>query len=147
MTKIANEVTLLHLAAAQLALSLKETEQPFDDLSKLFIEIVEGYNEIEGLIGSTSDSDVKKLQMLHKDTQTRVQNAVIDFQFYDRMTQRLQHIMGNIQDAIGALEHSNIEDETEWNSIFERIEKSYTMQEEVELFHSIRRGEGFESAV
>jgi len=142
-----NQVTLLQLAAAQLALSLKETEQPFDDLSKLFIEIVEGYNQIEGLIGSCEDSDVQKLQELHNYTQGKVRNAIVDFQFYDRMTQRLQHIMSNIQDAIQALEAKESGDEAEWSKIFERIEKSYTMREETLLFDSIRRGEGFETAV
>lgn len=147
MTDKVNQVTLLQLAAAQLALSLKETEQPFDDLSKLFIEIVEGYNAIEGLIGSTNKNDIEKLKMLHQSTQARVRNAIVDFQFYDRMTQRLQHIMGNIQDAIKALEAKQNGQDAEWNSIFDRIEKSYTMREETELFDCIRRGEGFESAV
>ena len=142
-----NQVTLLQLAAAQLALSLKETEQPFDDLSRLFIEIVEGYNQIEGLIGSCDQSDVEKLQDLHSHTQAKVRNAIVDFQFYDRMTQRLQHIMSNIQDAIKALEVKETGDEAEWNRIFERIEKSYTMREETQLFNSIRSGEGFETAV
>jgi hypothetical protein len=147
MSHSANQVTLLQLAAAQLALSLKETEQPFDDLSKLFIEIVEGYNAIEGLIGSQDQQDIDKLQYLHSETQSRVRNAIVDFQFYDRMTQRLQHIMGNIQDAIKALDAKHNGDDAEWNSIFERIEKSYTMREEKQLFDSIRSGEGFESAV
>ncbi|MBV1911462.1 MAG: hypothetical protein KUG78_19370 [Kangiellaceae bacterium] len=142
-----NQVTLLQLAAAQLALSLKETEQPFDDLSKLFIEIVEGYNRVEGLIGSKDASDITELQIIHKSTQDKVRNAIVDFQFYDRMTQRLQHIMSNIQDAIEALEIKARGNEAEWNEIFERIEKSYTMREEKELFDSIKNGEGFEAAV
>jgi len=147
MTHSANQITLLQLAAAQLALSLKETEQPFDDLSKLFVEIVEGYNSIEGLIGSPEQNDIKKLQTLHHETQSRVRNAIVDFQFYDRMTQRLQHIMGTIQDAIKTLELNANGSDAEWHEIFERIEKSYTMREETQLFDSIRSGEGFESAV
>ena len=147
MSHTANQVTLLQLAAAQLALSLKETEQPFDDLSKLFIEIVEGYNTMEGLIGSTDSGEIEKLQELHKGTQARVRNAIIDFQFYDRMTQRLQHIMGTIQDAIKTLEIKANGNDAEWQEIFARIEKSYTMREETQLFDSIRSGEGFETAV
>jgi len=147
MTHSANQITLLQLAAAQLALSLKETEQPFDDLSKLFVEIVEGYNSIEGLIGSPEQNDIAKLQTLHQETQTRVRSAIVDFQFYDRMTQRLQHIMGTIQDAIKTLELNANGSDAEWHEIFERIEKSYTMREETQLFDSIRSGEGFESAV
>ncbi len=142
-----NQVTLLQLAAAQLALSLKETEQPFDDLSKLFIEIVEGYNAVEGLIGSNEQHDIDQLRAIHTNTQSKVQNAIINFQFYDRMTQRLQHIMTNIQDAINALEAKASGNEAEWNQIFANIEKSYTMREETELFNSIRSGVGFESAV
>lgn len=147
MAHSANQITLLQLAAAQLALSLKETEQPFDDLSKLFIEIVEGYNAIEALIGSTRQSDIKNLQSLHQATQSKVRNAIMDFQFYDRMTQRLQHIMGTIQDAIKTLEIKENGDDAEWHDIFDRIEKSYTMREEKQLFDSIRSGAGFESAV
>lgn len=147
MTHSSNQITLLQLAAAQLALSLKETEQPFDDLSKLFIEIVEGYNSMDALIGSTQQSDIDNLQSLHQQTQSKVRNAIVDFQFYDRMTQRLQHIMGTIQDAIKTLEVKANGNETEWRIIFERIEKSYTMREEKQLFDSIRSGEGFESAV
>lgn len=147
MTHSSNQITLLQLAAAQLALSLKETQQPFDDLSKLFIEIVEGYNSMETLIGSTQQSDIDNLQFLHQQTQSKVRNAIVDFQFYDRMTQRLQHIMGTIQDAIKTLEVRTNENETEWHDIFDRIEKSYTMREEKQLFDSIRSGEGFESAV
>ncbi|MFT6733084.1 MAG: hypothetical protein ACJAS9_001269 [Polaribacter sp.] len=93
MSHLVNQVTLLQLAAGQLTLSLKETEQPFDDLSKLFIEIVEGFNEIEALLSSGQSSDILKVQSLHALTQNRVKNAIIDFQFYDRMTQRLNHIM------------------------------------------------------
>ncbi len=142
-----NHVTLLQLAAAQLALSLKETEQPFDNLSKLFIEIVEGYNQIEELIGSESQQDINQLKTLHQQTQSRVRNAIIDFQFYDRMTQRLQHIMSNIQDAIACLEPNSNMNDDEWQKIFDNIEKSYTMREEIQLFNSIRNGEGFEEAV
>ena len=122
MTHSSNQITLLQLAAAQLALSLNETEQPFDDLSKLFIEIVEGYNSMDALIGSTQQSDIDNLQSLHQQTQSKVRNAIIDFQFYDRMTQRLQHIMGTIQDAIKTLEVKANGSETEWLNIFERIE-------------------------
>lgn len=147
MNESNNQVILLQLAAAQLALSLKETEQPFDDLSKLFIQIVEGYNEIEGLIGSNKQSDIEKLQQLHKKTQQRVRNAIVDFQFYDRMTQRLQHIMSTIQDAIKTIEIKASGSDSEWNDIFSRIEKSYTMKEEKQLFDSIRSGQGFEEAV
>ncbi|MDQ7050295.1 MAG: hypothetical protein Q9M92_12485 [Enterobacterales bacterium] len=142
-----NHVTLLQLAAAQLALSLKETEQPFDNLSKLFIEIVEGYNHIETLIGSENSEDIKQLKLLHNQTQGRVRNAIVDFQFYDRMTQRLQHIMATIQDAISCLNPDNGIDDAQWQHIFDNIEKSYTMREEIQLFNSIRNGVGFEQAI
>lgn len=142
-----NQITLLHLAAAQLAISLSEAEKPFNDLSKLFIEIVEGYNEIEGLIGSNQPGDISSLQALHKATQNKVRNAIVDFQFYDRMTQRLQHIMSNIKDAINALEIKQQGNKAEWDAIFRKIEKSYTMREETQLFNAIRSGEGFEEAV
>ncbi len=147
MSHSCNQVTLLQLAAAQLALSLKETEQPFNNLSKLFIEIVEGFNEIETLLSSGQSSDIKQVKSLHCLTQDRVKNAIIDFQFYDRMTQRLNHIMGNIQDAIHSINHHETSNEEHWENIFSNIEKSYTMREEKQLFESIRSGVSFDEAV
>jgi len=147
MSHLVNQVTLLQLAAGQLALSLKETEQPFDDLSKLFIEIVEGFNEIEALLSSGQYTDILKVQSLHALTQNRVKNAIIDFQFYDRMKQRLNHIMGNIQDAIHSIESGENNDDEHWENTFSNIEKSYTMREEKQLYESIRSGVGFDVAV
>ncbi|MGB0496017.1 MAG: hypothetical protein ACPGJI_06645 [Kangiellaceae bacterium] len=147
MSQSANQITLLQLAAAQLAISLKETEQPFDDLSKLFIEIVEGFNEIESLLSSGNSTDLERVKDLHSTTQGRVKNAVIDFQFYDRMTQRLNHILSNIQDAIDSMGKCDSVDDEYWQEIFAKIEKSYTMREEKQLYESIRSGIGFDEAV
>ena len=147
MTHLVNQVTLLQLAAAQLALSLKETEQPFDDLSKLFIEIVEGFNEIGTLLSEGKPSDIQQVKSLNNQTQARVRNAIVDFQFYDRMTQRLNHILGNIQDAIQSINNIEHTDDEHWEKIFSNIEKSYTMREEKLLYQSIRSGVGFDEAV
>ena len=147
MTHLVNQVTLLQLAAAQLALSLKETEQPFDDLSKLFIEIVEGFNEIGTLLAEGKPSDIQQVKSLNNQTQARVRNAIVDFQFYDRMTQRLNHILGNIQDAIQSINNIEHTDDEHWEKIFSNIEKSYTMREEKLLYQSIRSGVGFDEAV
>jgi hypothetical protein len=147
MPNTMNQVTLLQLAAAQLALSMKETEQPFNNLSRLFIDIVEGFNQIEKLLSRGEPSDIKHVTQLHKTTQKSVQNAIIDFQFYDRMTQRLNHIMQNIQDTIFSIENKNETDDKQWESIFMDIEKSYTMEEEKQLYLSIRSGIGFDQAM
>ena len=41
----------------------------------------------------------------------------------------------------------NLKDDIQWQKIFDRIEQSYTMREEKELYQAIKQGEGFESAV
>ncbi|TQV82911.1 hypothetical protein [Aliikangiella coralliicola] len=143
-----NQVMLLQLAAAQLALSLQETEKPFNDLTKLFLEIVQHHRQIDDLLQQTPAPDIQLLHELHKQTEAKVKTSVMDFQFYDRMSQRLHHILSNLQQAILVLnDNESFQDENEWEKIFNKIEESYTMQEEKELYLAIKRGEGFETAV
>jgi len=143
-----NQQMLLQLAAAQLSLSLQETEKPFNDLTKLFLEIVQHHRQIDELLQQKPAPDIQKLHELHKLTEEKVKDSVMDFQFYDRMTQRLHHILSNLQQAILILGNTeNFQDDAQWQKIFERIEKSYTMREEKELYQAIKQGEGFESAV
>ena len=61
-----NQVVLLQLAAAQLALSLQETEKPFNDLTKLFMEIVEHHRNIDELLQEKPTPDIDRLHALHK---------------------------------------------------------------------------------
>lgn len=148
MEESSNQVKLLQLAAAQLTLSLQETEKPFNDLTKLFLEIVQHHTELDNLLTSSDTPDIEKLHELHTRTEKKVKQSVVDFQFYDRMSQRLHHILSNLQQAILVLSNaSNYNDEQSWNDIFEGIEQSYTMSEEKDLYLAILRGEGFESAV
>jgi len=147
MVANANQCTLLQLAAAQLSLSLEETEKPFHDLTKLFLEIVRHHTQIDELLQQTVPN-IEEVHALQKRTEEKVKKAVIDFQFYDRMSQRLHHILSNIQQSILVLNNiEQFQDEKEWQKIFDGIEESYTMQEEKDLYLAIKRGEGFESAV
>jgi hypothetical protein len=148
MVSIKNQQMLLQLAAAQLSLSLQETEKPFNDLSKLFLEIILNHKQIDELLRVKPMPDIEKLHQLHKETEKKVKSSVMDFQFYDRMSQRLHHILNNLQQAILVLsENENFETEEPWKKIFENIEQSYTMREEQELYQAIKRGAGFETAV
>ena len=143
-----NQQMLLQLAAAQLSLSLQETEKPFNDLSKLFLEIVQHHRQIDELLQQKPLPDIQKLHELHKKTEEKVKNSVMDFQFYDRMSQRLHHILNNLQQAILVLNNTaDFQDDNQWKKIFDSIEQSYTMREEKDLYLAIKQGEGFESAV
>jgi len=143
-----NQVMLLQLAAAQLSLSLQETEKPFNDLTRLFLEIVEHHTQIDRLLSQQPLPDITSIQQLHKQTEQKVKQSVVDFQFYDRMNQRLHHILNNLQQAILVLgDEEKYQKETSWQAIFDSIEESYTMREEKELYLAIKEGEGFQSAI
>ncbi|MET1255329.1 hypothetical protein [Aliikangiella maris] len=148
MSQTENQVMLLQLAAAQLSISLRESEKPFNDLTKLFLEIVRQHSRINELLNEKPEPNIAEIHRLHKKTELQVKQSVVDFQFYDRMNQRLAHILSSMQKAILLLNDAEkLQDEQKWESIFHSIEKSYTMQEETELYEAIKSGEGFETAV
>lgn len=75
-------------------------------------------------------------------------NAIIAFQFYDRMSQRLQHVCDSV-DALAALvsDSSRLYNPAEWVNLQTQIRSKYTMEEERLMFDAILKGASVKEAI
>ncbi len=75
-------------------------------------------------------------------------NAIVAFQFYDRMTQRLQHVCDSV-DALAALvaDPSRLYNPAEWVALQTLIRSKYTMEEERMMFDAILKGMSVKDAI
>ncbi|QLG86974.1 hypothetical protein HQ393_01235 [Chitinibacter bivalviorum] len=74
--------------------------------------------------------------------------AVVAFQFYDRLSQRLDHVCGTVSALAGLV--SDRQDRyvpEKWLSLQERIRSQYTMEQEKMLFDAIIKGMTINDAI
>jgi hypothetical protein len=78
----------------------------------------------------------------------RVQQAIIAFQFYDRLNQRLDHASHSLE-KIGHLIANSSEryQESAWRNAQEDIKNSYTMESERIMFEHIIQGHSVAEAL
>lgn len=78
----------------------------------------------------------------------KVQNAIIAFQFYDRLSQKLTHVSQSLT-WLGDLvsNQSWIYNPREWMSLQQDIRSHYTMQEERGMFDLILKGASVEEVL
>jgi len=88
--------------------------------------------------------DGKKKQLILDEcskVEHRMQEIVIAFQFYDKMSQRLNHVgasLGSLTEIIG--DDHRLYHPDAWLALQSYIRSKYTMKEEIEMFDAVLRG-------
>jgi len=129
-------------------------EQTMKMLSLAIVQIEtalhEGNHEAATIGASFSDihEQTKQLQNAKVDIDTAcqsiqqsVQNAVVAFQFYDRLSQRVDHVQNGLRKMVDIIaDHRLIQDPDEWQRSQDEIKASYTMEAERLMFDKIMHG-------
>ncbi|AZZ90018.1 hypothetical protein EUZ85_04570 [Hahella sp. KA22] len=136
-------ITMLTLAVAQIEASILESEKSFGRLTQSFTTIVATVNAAPD--PSTQAHELKlQLDGLKKD----VHNAVVDFQFFDRLAQRLCHVKESLGDLGGLLQaRERLDKPEEWKNLQQDLKGRYTMACEREMFDMILNGVAIETAL
>jgi len=144
---------LLFLSVAQLEIAMRDSNESVGQLTEAFTSMVERENEIADAIDQLpmNGGDNTMYQAIKRNTEAvseKMQSAIVAFQFYDKLTQRLHHV-GNSMEALGVIleDDERIEDREEWNRLRAAIKSKYSMREEHELFDLIMSGEGIREAI
>ena len=147
-----NVAELTRLAAAQIRVSVSESGESVDELSTAFREIVSQDKLIRENISQLPDEplikDIKQqIEKLSDKIGANVQNAVVAFQFYDRLCQRLDHTsecLRNLSEIEDSQLKSSIE---EVLKLRENVYNHFTMKEERQLFDAVLSNNDFEQAI
>lgn len=147
-SQVKETVSLLRLAAAQVDFSMRDGEKSVNALTDSFTSMSETMALLEAStrevfeqhdVDSELKADVKQhcASIAEKTTQ-----AIIAFQFYDKLTQRLDHVvdsLSKLSELVG--DQGRLYSPQEWQTLQQLICSKYTMAEERELFEAIMRGE------
>lgn len=151
-SQVAETVRMLNLAVAQIAMAMHEGEDSVESLTTSFTGMVGNVDEIAQAavgIGDGSDDSVKSAILSRcAEVQGGIQQSIIAFQFYDRLSQRLDHVRFAL-DSLSALvsDKSRLFNPEQWDQLQKTIRSRYTMREEQEMFEALLNGADVDEAL
>ena len=144
---------MLHLAVAQIDMSLREGDDSIETLSNSFTslthsvdKLLEGYKQL--LVNDENRSVAQSIKGESEKITSQIHESVIAFQFYDKLSQRLAHV----SHALAALaelvnDKERLYNPNEWIGLQGKIRSRYSMREEQEMFDLLLEGGTTEEAL
>jgi transposase InsO family protein len=129
-------VTILGLAASQLEVSVRDTEQPVATLGRAIAALGAAAEVLDGSLQQLPDggpcADARRLLVAQRDAlRRRADEAAIALQFHDRLVQRLTHVRDSLAalgDFVDARAHRG--NAADWEALRRRIRDQYSMEQE-----------------
>jgi len=152
-SQVRETVRMLELAAAQVNMAMREGDDSIGALSNSFTSMIGHVNTISAALEEmecTEASTVAQqtIQNNCQQVQEQMHSAIVAFQFYDRLSQQLAHVIHSL-DSMGELigSHEKLYNPFEWKGLQEKIRSRYSMQEEQEMFDALLDGASVEEAL
>ncbi len=152
-SQVRETILMLALAVAQIEMSMRESDGSVEVLSNSFTSMVGQVKMIERTVAALPDSvemtDAKTAIIISCATVSEMMHsAIIAFQFYDKLTQRLNHVtgsLGSLADLVN--DQRRLYNPYEWLGMQEKIKSRYTMEEERLMFDAIMQGKTVKQAL
>lgn len=153
-SQVGETIAMLALTVAQIETSMKEGDQSVNQLTDSFTDLASHSQEIISEaqkldINIPHEAEIRQNMLQSAEGLSgKIQQAVIAFQFYDRLSQRLDHASHSLE-KIGHLIANSGEryQEDAWRNVQEDIKSSYTMEAERIMFEHIMRGHSVAEAL
>ena len=152
-SQIRETILMLGLSVAQIEMSMRDSDGSVEVLSNSFTSMIGQVKIIERTAAALPDAaevGAAKAAIIEScmTVSEMMRSAVMAFQFYDKLTQRLGHVngsMGALADLIA--DQRRLYNPYEWMGMQEKIKSRYTMEEERLMFEAIMRGKTVKQAL
>lgn len=138
-SQVRETILMINLAVAQLEMAMRESSGSVDVLTAAFTEM---YGNLMGLVEAAAalpESPVKhSVQELGVGVSGQMQQAIIAFQFYDRLSQRLTHVSHSLENLSAIVrDPARLYNPAAWRELQEQIRSKYTMEDERLMFDTL----------
>jgi predicted methyltransferase MtxX (methanogen marker protein 4) len=145
-SQVRETVLMLELAAGQVDAAMKDSNSSVEVLTDTFTSLAETLGLIEAAVATLPDTVGNGMVKSEIQENTRVvtqkvHQAIIAFQFYDKLVQRLDHVchcLGSLSGLVG--DNGRLYNPEEWVGLQDAIKSKYTMLEEHEMFAAVLAG-------
>jgi hypothetical protein len=145
-SQIRETVLMLELAAGQVEAAMKDSNSSVDVLTETFTSLADTLQLIEAAIDTLPDTIGNGLVKAEIQDNTRlvtnkVHHAIVAFQFYDKLAQRLDHVCHGLSGLSSlVINQTRLYNPQEWKALQDEILAKYTMVEERAMFDSVLKG-------
>ncbi|MGD9786833.1 MAG: hypothetical protein AB7U30_02655 [Sulfuricellaceae bacterium] len=152
-SQVRETILMMELAVAQIETAMKDSDGSVGVLADSFTSMMDSIRLINDEVRALPDDE--KNHAMHQtisrhceEVISRMQSVIIAFQFYDKLTQRLNHVSRSI-DGLANLIGSpgRLYNPEEWRKLQELVRSKYTMEEERVMFDAITRGMNISQAL
>jgi hypothetical protein len=154
-SQVRETINMITLAVAQIECTMKDGEKAISELSESFTfmamqlqGLIEKGQSLENAQNQPGAELIGEIKENAQDIQGKVNNAIVAFQFYDRLTQRLDHAKRDLSwlgNLIG--DSAQLYNPLAWKKLQDDIASNYSMDEERIMFEQIMNGATVEEAL
>ncbi|MDO8931945.1 MAG: hypothetical protein Q7U97_06090 [Rhodocyclaceae bacterium] len=152
-SQVRETVLMLELAAGQVEAAMRESNSSVEVLTDTFTSLADTLQLIDAAVSTLPDTVgnglVKaEIQDNTKLVSQKIHDAIVAFQFYDKLVQRLAHVCHGLEGLSGVVtDKSRLFNPGEWVSLQQMIRSKYTMTEERAMFDAVIHGMSVEDAL
>ena len=152
-SQVRETVLMLELAAGQVEAAMRDSNTSVDVLADTFTSMAGLMRMVEESVAELPDSSniapaKAQLSVSISQMSDKVHHAIIAFQFYDKLVQRLAHVchsLGSLSDLV--TDKTKLYNPYEWVGLQEKIRSKFTMAEERAMFEEVLAGATVEDAL
>lgn len=142
-SQVRETVLLLELAAGQIEAAMRDSGASVDVLTDSFTSMAGTMRMITDTIQALPEQSDARQGLLGAAEQVSgmVHQAIIAFQFYDKLTQRLSHVcqsLGGLSELVS--DRNRLFQPQEWVDLQNRIRAKYTTADERTMFEAVMEG-------
>lgn len=148
-SQVRETILMINLAVAQIEMALKESSGSVDVLTNSFTDMYGNLMALVQAAHSLSDSPVKQaIEESGVAISGQMQNVIVAFQFYDRLSQRLSHACRSLDELTGIVnDPARLYNPYAWHALQQKIRSRYTMEDEKLMFDTLLRTGNVQAAL
>ncbi len=152
-SQVRETVLMLELSAVQIEAAMKDSNASVEVLTESFTTMAGYMRMISETIQTLPDQGAvgeakQNLAGVSEHVSGMVHQAIIAFQFYDKLVQRLAHVGLSLGDLSNLVSDSRrLYNPSEWVGLQDKIKSKYSMREEVAMFEAVMQGMPVQEAV
>jgi len=150
---VRSTVNMLKLAVAQIEVSMHDGNNSVNTLTHSFSQMAGNMHAVSVNASSLPEDETyselrQEIIGRCSEVEGGMQSAIIAFQFYDKLVQRLSHVSESLDELGGmVIDPERIFSETEWQNLQEHIRSRYTMPQERVMFDALMHGSSVQEAL
>lgn len=145
-SQLRETILMLELAAGQIEHAMKDSNTSVEVLTDSFTTMAGYLNSMSAVMDSLPDEGAAgekkaEMQRMADNVTGMVQQSIMAFQFYDKLTQRLSHVchsLASMSDLVA--DRTRLYSPSEWVALQEKIRSKYATVEEHALFEAVMEG-------